>query len=256
MKLVILALIAWMVLYLFRKRAISPTETSSHALINRNPHDPVSTHLEWLRAEWKKELATSPPLRHWFSDPVTQPQLRLMKELGIPTRGLRLTKGMASDLIGLYQPIDDGARDILRFFKVPLKGLNQTTGRHQVAQLLSDPALSEQWASRPATPYQREFIRFAGERVPAGLTLKDGNAIISRLEQALSPRKAAIWSLVEDLWRQVEDEGFREDYGRRRPGIRAVRAAVEALAATGQDLDCLSLDDVLDSIDGAAPDEA
>lgn len=256
MKFVLLALIVWGVLYLFRRRPASPA--SDHALLpwESKDHDLVSAHLEWLRTEWEKEVSTSPPPRHWFSDPVTEPQLRLIKKIGIPTRGIRLTKGMASDLIGLYEPIEDEAREILKFFKIPVKNLNQTTARHRVTELLSDAARRTQWAARPATPYQKEFIRFAGEKVPAGLTLMDGNAIVSRLEQALAPNRAAIWSLVEDFWSQVEDEDFREDYGRRRPRIRAVRAAVEALAATGRKLDDLLLDDVLEVIDGTAPDDA
>jgi len=116
----------------------------------------VSENIEWLEEEWNKawdekesgELKTVP---EWWFDDAYEHQLKKIDRMGLVFNGDLPTQGQASDIIGLFEPPDYGDREILKFFKVPLREMTQTRAKYLVEQLLSDPDNASAWDNRPAS---------------------------------------------------------------------------------------------------------
>ena len=70
----------------------------------------------------------------WFFEPATERQLVRLEREGL--KGITLTKGQASDLIGLSEPPDDADNEVLKFFGAPLAE-NQTMARAGARELLA-----------------------------------------------------------------------------------------------------------------------
>ncbi len=117
-------------------------------------------HKVWLSARWteanrQREAGKLKTFPSWFFDEATERQTKLLTEKGISLSGGQVSKGQASDVIGLFFPVEEGDADVLKFFKVPTKGLNQTTARAEVAKLQADPEKASAWDQRPANPMQK-----------------------------------------------------------------------------------------------------
>jgi hypothetical protein len=151
----------------------------------------LSDNEDWLRARWanaerERAAGTLTTIPVWFFDPVTERQLERMQKDGVSVSGAGLTKGKASDLIGLFEPVEEEHEAILKFFKVHLGGMNQSRGRHEVGKLLADPKNAEAWNLRPAEPLQKEYLRFFNMKVPRELTCVEANRLISETREKLA----------------------------------------------------------------------
>src|SRR5687767_12600157 len=101
-------------------------------------------HKEWLSSRWSEakrqlEAGDLKSFPSWYFDEVTERQAELLASKGINLPDGPVSKGQASDLIGLFFPVDEEDKAVLKFFKVPTKGLNQTTARAEAVKLLADP---------------------------------------------------------------------------------------------------------------------
>lgn len=169
----------------------------------------------------------------------------------------RLTKGQASDLIGLDEPPDEDKLEILRFFKQPLRGMNETRARHEIALLFQDEANRKAWEDRPATARQKEFFRFFGTKPSAGLLKREADQqITERLKQAQDSDDplANQWRTYDGLLDDFDDPDFREGFGIRKPGVSAIRKAIDALIAEGRTWDDLDSDSVAERLVEMNPD--
>lgn len=207
----------------------------------------------WALAARSRGTPNAPP--DWFFDPVTERQMDRLAESRTRLPREKLTKGMASDLIGLGEPLEDEHAEVLRFFKVSLRGMNQTLGRYEVRRLMADVANQAAWDARPADQMQKEFFRFFGLAVPKTLTNKDAAATITsiragRSEHKVEDEKLAEWQAFEDIVEELWDADFRECYGLKKPALSAIRAAVNALRAEGNTIDALrdDIDSVADKL--------
>lgn len=208
----------------------------------------------WLKARWaeanqKRQVGDTAAFPSWYFDSVTDKQLKRIGDEGLELSTYALTKGQASDIIGLFEDADDAELEILKFFKVPTAGMNQTVARVEVPKLIADPAKAEAWRTRPAEALQKEALRFYGLSIPKGLTYPDAEGLISRREVALAAEESPLpdeWDSYKQIIEAFSDREACEDYGLRKPGLPVIRAAVDALRAKGETMEAIA--DDLDSL--------
>lgn len=206
---------------------------------------------QWLRERWKLADAHQKSGREdifpkWYFDEATERQKNRLDDLGIKT-GKPITKGQASDLIGIHEPADEQALAILRFFKKSTKGMNQTRARHEVAQILSDPDNVKAWESRPPTKEQKEFCKFFGLKMGKGLTAPDAEKLIAEHESKLAededPRLDE-WEAFSEIMDELSDSEMRADYEIKKPSVSLIKSALDELRQEGK-----SYREVADEID-------
>lgn len=168
-------------------------------------------HKVWLSSRWAEanrelEAGDLKSFPSWFFDEVTERQTSLLTSKGISLTGGQLSKGQASDLIGLFFPIDEDDKEVLKFFKVPTKGLNQTTARAEVGKLQADPETATAWSRRPAEPKQKEFYRFFGLKVPGGLTHADAEDFMGKHQQTLASQQHDEWDSYKAILDELSDK--------------------------------------------------
>lgn len=192
----------------------------------------------------------------WYFDRITEWQARRLDEDGVKWRRT-MTKGQASDLIGLSEPADASDLEVLRFFKRSTRGMNQTRARHEAALILSDAANGEAWEARPMDTRQRELFRFFGEKVRAGIGYNDAasiiNGLLSKAQESGSPLVSQ-WATYNHILDEFDDRDFRDTYGIKRPGMNAIRAAVDSLIESGVSWDDLDSDQVAEKLIAMRPD--
>jgi hypothetical protein len=183
----------------------------------------------------------------WFFHPVTERQLQWIRSEGlvVPVASGALTKGQASDIIGLFEPIDEHDEEVLRFFKVPTRGMNQSRGRHEAAVLLADSAKTRVWEARPADSMQRECLRFFGAKAPKELTHAEAQRLIGARREELSEKKSALlddWDSFESIVVDLDDRETRDEYDMKKPSMAMIRTAVDVLRKEGHTMDDLAGD--------------
>lgn len=206
-------------------------------------------HKAWLTSRWTEanrhnatgDKTTFPS---WFFDVATEKQLKLLREEGITLSGGQLSKGQASDVIGLFFPVEEEDKEVLKFFKVPIKEFNQTTAKAERVKLLADPESAAAWKLRPADPIQKEFYRFFGFKVPGGLTHVAATEYISKHQQTLDDHQLDDWESYQSILDELMDKDTRDSYDIKKPSIATIRAAIEALRQSG-----LSLSDLEDDLE-------
>lgn len=204
-------------------------------------------HKAWLSSRWSEanrhnDAGDTKTFPSWFFDEATERQLNLLTDKGISLSGGQLSKGQASDVIGLFFPVEEGDKQVLRFFKVPIKGLNQTTARAEVVKLQADPERALAWGQRPAEPIQKEFYRFFGVKVPSGLTYLAATEYISKHQQTLDSPQLDDWDSYRSILDELMDKDTRDSYDIKKPSVATVRAAIDALRQSGISLSELEED--------------
>lgn len=197
---------------------------------------------QWTAAEKERDSGAVSTFPKWFFDPVTERQLERLKNDGTAVSGGSLTKGAASDLISLQEHLDDNDAEILRFFKVPIKGMNQAIGRYEVKRLLSNAENEAAWKARPAEPMQKEYLKFFGLAVPKGLTTVEAYQLMAAHRKEApeqDEKKTAEWESFESIVNDLDDRETREDYAIKKPSLSAIKEAMAALRAKGEDADDL-----------------
>jgi len=223
-------------------------------------------NFDWLREIWKKAdqeqeergLKTFPK---WFYDEVTPRQIEKLESLEVNVKG-EVTKGKASDLIGLFYPIEEEDLAALNFFKVQQKGMNQTKGCYKAKELLSVPENQSKWDNRQASQMQKEFFRFFHIKVPTGLSSKDAKKIIDEktsieAEQEEDNIKLEEWDAYESIITELSDrELLRDEFEIKKPSMALIREVVEILVREGHPLSDLNSDEVAEKIQELKPDMA
>lgn len=201
-------------------------------------------NMPWLRERWqladqlhaKGELGLLPK---WYFDPPTEPQLNRVKRIGLTITADALTKGAASDIIGLFEPPADHDAEVLRFFKVQLPPAqrNETRAGAEVIRLFEDPARVVAWQARPADAMAREFLRHFGVTVPRGLTVHQAETMRREIEAKRTDAELDAWRDFADTFEALNDPGTREDAGIKRVSLSIYREVVDAMKASGQPVD-------------------
>ena len=214
---------------------------------DQSPSMVFESNKSWLSSRWAEaitqrdagKLKTFP---RWFFNEATQSQLDLLAEKGLTNTVGHLTKGQATDVIGLYFPVEEGNAELLKFFKVPTKELNRTTARAAVVDLLANPAKEAAWKQRPADAIQKEFFKFFGLKAPSRLTYLGADELISKHRKTLNDLQLDEWSSYECILDDLSDKENCENYGIKKPSIATVRFAIDALRQSGMTLASLEGD--------------
>ena len=86
-------------------------------------------HKRWKRIEKEYNSGTLKTVSKWYFEDPTYDQVSLLKEMGINHSTLKLTKGQASDIIGLFQPSEKKNTAILENQRTPPFRMNKTEAR-------------------------------------------------------------------------------------------------------------------------------
>jgi hypothetical protein len=111
----------------------------------------------WLEERWAmaaRQRGTAESIfPTWYFDSMTERQAnRLAKDGRRFSRGL--TKGQASDLIGLKEPADEDDLEVLKYFKCSTRAMNQTRTQHLVALIFQSEENQRSWEVRPVSSRQ------------------------------------------------------------------------------------------------------
>jgi hypothetical protein len=205
----------------------------------------------WLTARWqaastaRRAGIASPDFPDWYFDPITDRQRNRLLEDGFELDLGTLSKGNASDLIGLLMPPEPEDESVLRFFKSSPLLLNQTRARHEAKRLLADPDCLARWSEQPAHAAQREVLRSYDVKVPKQLSATDADAFIQKTEKELAasnPELLARAQAMMSIMNEINDPETRQSYGFKKPPIGVVRDAIRALEEEGRTLDDLAGD--------------
>ncbi len=116
----------------------------------------LAENLGWMGKKWdgaweEQESGELKIVSQWFFDDATEPQLKRIDRLGFLFAKDCPTKGQASDIIGVFEPPEELDVEILKFFKMPLRGMNQSKASHIVTTLFLDQENIDAWMSRPVS---------------------------------------------------------------------------------------------------------
>ena len=179
----------------------------------------IEDNIDWLRSRWariqdEKDSGLLTTVSEWYFDDATDMQLSQIERIGFNLGATRITKGQASDIIGLYKPGEDKNIAILQNHNIPLERLNQTKARELVLNLRKNHMesatgiihVSEHMIIKQLTDDFIYFVRFFDSRVRYHATLPEYIAKDDRLriryEQAAQlglARRGAEISLEEKL---------------------------------------------------------
>lgn len=233
-------------------RQSSPTKRSTPAA-RIAAREPKPDPYVYLYDRWKEVSEGKVKVPAWYHDPVTERQLQRLRDDEIKLPGRPISKGQASDLIGLGEPTEPEQLEILRFFKVtglPLK--HYSIAAIEIDRIMSDPEKARQWNNRPANAIQKEYYRYFGITAPKGLTATEAEATIASHE--LSDDQWDDWDAYSDLIEELQDKDFREDYELKKPSIPVIRQAIERHTKEGIKITELSADDLVDTLFDIKPD--
>ncbi|MDH5834227.1 hypothetical protein [Luteimonas kalidii] len=247
-----LIVVGGVIYLLFKASRRDRTAPAPKGLTNKSASRSAERIPDWLRERWDlaERLGAGDVFPAWYFDPMTEFQSNRLDDDG-RSHSPRLTKGQASDLIGLGEPADEDELEVLRFFKRPLRGMSESRARHEIALLFKDEAARKAWEERPMTARQKEFFRFFGMRTSAGLLKRDADQLIAvRIQRARDEGDPLFnqWSTYESLLDEFDDPDFREGYGIKKPPIAAIRNAIDALLAEGKTWDDLDSDTVAERL--------
>lgn len=186
-----------------------------------------------LGQEWRFENASEKQIRY-LTDLAEDEHVSIPKSL---------TKGQASDDIGVFHEPEETEVAQLKFFKVPNpRGLSETEARVKLHELLSDPANLEQWQNRPASSEQKDQIRFFGGRVPGALTHTDAQEIIEKLVKS-NEKLAERWDDLRMAYEDAVDPYSRELYNIKKFSWKQFCDVVELMERSGKELSEITSDE-------------
>ena len=104
----------------------------------------IDENMDWLKARWdrvqkEKDSGVLRTVQWWYFDEATERQLGRIKKIGLNIGRAKVTKGQASDIIGLYEAPEAKDLAVLKRHNVPLEGMNETKARELAATVNLSP---------------------------------------------------------------------------------------------------------------------
>jgi len=113
----------------------STKKAESQKIINDNID---LLHKRWKRIEKEYNSGTLKTVSKWYFEDATYDQISQLKEMGINPITLKLTKGQASDIIGLFEPSEKKNTAILENQRTPPFRMNKTEAREFIIKSRDD----------------------------------------------------------------------------------------------------------------------
>ena len=216
----------------------------------------IKDNLDWLAPRWElaEKLKQDGDLTNfgdWYYKAITDKQSdHLCERTGI--RFDDISRGEASDLIGLFRNPDEDNLLILKFFKINCKGKSQTWVRNEVMRLFLDESNKDRWENRPATPIQKEFYVYLETPVPRGLTYTQADLFygeaMAQWDDEAEPDRWVYWDTFESIWEDMCDREFRQDVEIKKPSVKKCRAVFDELAGSSKDVSMIDSYDVAERL--------
>ena len=156
---------------------------------------------------------------------------------------MKITKGRASDLIGMEYSPEDEDLELLKFFKIPTLNKTQTHAKHETALIFQDEQKAKLWNDRPPSSHQKEFFRFFGIKLVKGTTCEQAKVLIRECEGEMTERddpKLDDWESYESIIYDLSDPDFRECNEIKKPSASLIRQAISELYAEGESYQYIS----------------
>lgn len=204
-----------------------------------------ATFLEHL---WANELKNNEnSLPSWRSDQVTTNQLHRLRDDGYKVlRSKEITKGMASDVIGLLKTPSGEDSNILFFFGISNKNISETHARAKIAEIFSDPKNRERWESGPANDFECHIYKMITPNAPERISSKDAQDFICEHLSDLPERISEHYLQMNDWWLMINEEEERQKIGIRKPTLQDfTNSAIEAIEESRKSNKPAKLEDVL-----------
>jgi hypothetical protein len=151
-----------------------------------------------ITAHSKRELI----LPTWYYDDAESWQAERIRGERIPIDIEALTRGQASDVIGLLHPPGEDDAETLRRLNEPVAGMNRTAARQHAAKLLGIDVHRQRWNAQPPTPLHRAYFVLRGEPCPAD-TAGDAERAIAAAQE-LDPGQVREWGFFLQLYDDLQ----------------------------------------------------
>lgn len=115
--------------------------------------------------------------------------------------------------------------------------MNQSRARYEVEKIFKNTDNLEKWQTRPASPMQKEFYKFFGIKAPQGITHEEASKYIREYLSNLSDideSKVGEWDAYEELYDEINDPDYREDYELKKISLSLYKKAVDILKSKGK----------------------
>lgn len=220
-------------IYFYKKAAPKKSKRTSAA------QKPSRNDLpEWLLQRWQAHAGGEAGFPDWHDDKPSQGQIDKLKEYDVtPTK--RLTKGAASDIIGLHYPADEDDIELAKFFKRNRRNLCQTEGREIARQVSNAPDMLSAWQNRPPNALEKAMLKHYGLKITKDTTRTQALTQLEDAETTQQQRDA--WAHIEDAYTEFADPDTRIDYDIKKPTPNQVATATKAVIAKGEDPDDFDL---------------
>ncbi|MHB8424547.1 MAG: hypothetical protein ACYDB9_05240 [Gammaproteobacteria bacterium] len=214
-------------------------------------------NIGWLQERWDiakqaQEMGSNSYFPKWYFDDMTDRQKTKLNAMGYKIKGTP-SKGQASDLIGLFEPIEPDNEEILRYFHVhiPSVQMNETRGRYEVQKLFSDPENKRKFADRPASTIQKEFFHYFEIEMPHPKTHECLAKAIAEYSESLERSghdALAGWEAFEDAYEELADRESCHDYGLKSVRLELLVETFKLLVNEGSKPDAITPDDIANAI--------
>lgn len=227
-------ILAWVIviivaLYFLKKAETASKEPKSTGRSTKGKQVP-----EWLVDRWKAQEDGEAGFPKWFADAPTERQIEVLKEAGWPI-SKHLTKGTASDLIGLGYAADADEVEVAKFFKRNRRNLCQTEGREIVRQLQNSPEMQSAWNTRPPNALIKAQLKFLGIKLPKEASHEAALDLLMEAEP--TEEQETLWEQIEYAYGEFIDPESNESYDIKKPTPNQVVEATKAIVADGEDPD-------------------
>jgi hypothetical protein len=211
---------------------------------------------EWLFEKWdaikkEQEEGKITLVPEWQLKPASERDMDEIRELGINSDKV-FTKCEANDILGLFNPMEEDQKEILKFFKVPQSKFNYSRAQYEISKIMANQEKKATWDNRPADQTQREFFRFTGLKMPKNLKYKDAEKLETDYIHFSEEHedRAKEWEIYKDLWLALNEPETLEDNEIKRVTLNAYRDAFEALISEGKSYEDLhgEVEDVIEKI--------
>lgn len=150
---IVLFLIAFLFFYLayysYKKNKSSklkPPDPKLAKILEEN-EEWITEH--WNRAKKEQEDGRLKSFPKWYFHEATKQQKERIRDEGYDIKeGTKLTKGEATDIIGLFEPVDDKDREVLEFFNVSMDAMNRSRAKYEIEKLFRDQDNVVKWEKR------------------------------------------------------------------------------------------------------------
>ena len=230
------------------RRSVSPGQ-------HRTEQGPFKARAKWLKERWRlaeaeKDSENFSMFKPWYFEDATSAQIHRIEKMGFTIAG-KPTKGRASDIIGLFEPADEWAKTMLKFFKVPVKGLNQTRAKYEVDKLMADPGKADAWKNRPASPIQREYFRYLLISLPKGISHPEAEDLIAENDERLrmeAPEELKDWAAYKSIYLDLIDPEFRQDNEIKKVNLSIYRSLMSQFKKDGKRPSEIDVNDAVDRL--------